>query len=51
MKYIYNKGLTLSVREWLLILTLVAILTMFGLIVTNNKLGVELLQTIIAGKA
>ena len=44
-----NKGITLSKREWLLILFIIGMFVMFGLVVTNTQIGVDLLQTIIAG--
>lgn len=49
MKYTYNKGLILKKREWLLIIFLIAVLTMFGLILTNNKLGVDFVQACVGG--
>lgn len=51
MKYILNKGLTFSVREWVLILLVITVLVMFGLVISNNQLGIDILQFVIAGKA
>lgn len=49
MKYTHNKGITLSKREWLLVLFIIGMFIMFGLVVTNTQIGVDFVQGIIGG--
>lgn len=49
MKYIINKGVGLSTSEKILVLVLAVVLIMFGLILNNNSIGIDLMQKVIAG--
>lgn len=54
MKYQHNKGVTLSLTEKILItIALIVVVTffiLFTLAITNKELGVNIGQTIIAGR-